>query len=247
MIALQYHHKAEEGRFDPRRFAVMTADRAHRWRCRSVFSPRGARHPASDSAPGSSSARPGKNALIASARGAAGGAAGRTAAACRVGRRLRAATDEYPPGHVCTPRSFPAQEALVFTGGGSRFGPTSSGPAIGCLRRRGFPTAGLSSSIAALCRSAKQDPSSRGGAARRRGMHRRIALAGDGGAGSPRPSERSRKHVVRPRPATIAAAKAGARWRRSIVDLEAPVPPGGLPQARTAHGQTCATTTCSMR
>ena len=177
LIALQYHHKAA-GR--PARAAERRIDSdAQPWSGRRRHGARRADLRRHSGQPRRLAARPKawKEALIAAIDRAARLRRRAAAAAVGMGAGSTPATDEFR--RVTFSAEFiPDQEALVYTPA-RRCGPTSTGRATGCSRRRGFPAAASSWSTAASCRWTGKElgdaaPASR----RRRRYRRRAALAG---------------------------------------------------------------------
>ena len=237
LIALQYHHKAAEGRFGGER-AVSPHDGEAARPARGLLIPAGAslRRPGRRWAPGSFSARPGRKALIADAEQRLAARAGRAAGAERW-PSLDPGDDEY--------RRVKFRAAFVPAGRrwsmrrGSALRRDVSGPGYWVFTPARLAGGGVVIVNRGFVPEARKAPRARPAASRRDASRSSACCAG-----------RSSAYLVfadddPARNLWFAARPARDRRRQGLgdgsapfyVEQEAPVPPGGLPRPGKLDGR----------
>ena len=142
---------------------------------------------------------------------------------------LTASTDEFR--RVKFDAAFvPGEEALVFVGGGSTFRPDVSGTGYWVFAPARLPGGGTVVVNRGFVPEGKQDPSSRGETGTAPQEMIGVMRWPEASAWFTPTGERSRNVWFVRDPLTIATAKGWADVAPFFVELEAPAPPGGLPQ-----------------
>jgi surfeit locus 1 family protein len=142
---------------------------------------------------------------------------------------LTASTDEYR--RVKFDATFvPGQAALVFAGGGSTFRPDVSGLGYWVFAPTRLPGGGTVVVNRGFVPEGKQDPSSRGESGASPQEMIGVMRWPEAAAWFTPSGERSRNVWFVRDPLMIAAAKGWGDVAPFFVELEAPTPPGGLPQ-----------------
>jgi len=142
---------------------------------------------------------------------------------------LSAAADEFR--RVRFDAAFvPGEEALVFAGGGSTFRPDVSGPGYWVFAPARLRGGGSVVINRGFVPEGKQDPSSRGETGAAPQEMTGVMRWPEAATWFTPTGERSRNVWFVRDPLAIAAAKGWTDVAPFFVELEAPVPPGGLPQ-----------------
>ena len=198
------------------------------------------------SAPGSSSARPGRKTLIATLTRSSPQPP--CAAAARATGQRSTPDGRVPPGRLHRPTFSNDKEALVYTTGSRTAAATSAAPAIGCSRRRASPDGSIVMVNRGFVPQDRQDPTTRRGGQ----PHGEVDIVGvlrwpeqrglftpaDEPAAQSLVRARSRRHRRSEGP--------GRRSRRSISTRKRRRRPAACRRAASSRS-TCRTTICNMR